>query len=235
MLPCSNPISRVLVGERSAMSAEQRYLDLLHEIAQLAQQCGRPKDEITLITVSKGHSWQEMFPFYNAGSRDFGESKYQEAAEKIAEAPTDIRWHLIGTLQRKKVAKVIGMFSLIHSVDTPELALKLAATAKEQSMQQSILLQVNTSGEESKHGLSPEAWREEVETLLMQPHLRVEGLMTMAPFTDDEKVIRRCFQRLREFRDELGLKHLSMGMSHDYRIAIEEGATLLRIGSALFE
>ncbi len=216
------------------MTPEQQYQNLLNKIADLAQKHNRSPKEITLVTVSKGHPWPNVQPFYHAGCRHFGESKLQEATEKIDQAPKDIHWHLIGTLQRKKVPKAVGTFSLIHSVDTPELALKVASVANERRIQQPVLLQVNTSGEETKHGLSPEAWRKEAEHLLNNKHLRIEGLMTMAPLTDDEKIIHNCFQQLRQFRDELKLKHLSMGMSHDYPIAIAEGATILRIGTALF-
>lgn len=216
------------------MTPGQRYLALQEEIVALARRHGRDPAEISLLAVSKGYSWPQVEASYQVGARDFGESRLQEATVKISAAPQDIRWHLVGTLQRKKVPKAVGMFSLIHSVDTPELAHKIALAAEERDTPQSILLQVNTSGEESKQGLSPDAWRKEVASVLENSFLRVEGLMTMAPLTEDETVIRRCFSQLRDFRDELGLGHLSMGMSQDYRLAIAEGATIIRIGTALF-
>ena len=216
------------------MTPGQRYLALRVEIAELAKKYERNPEDITLIAVSKGHPKEHLESIYQAGARDFGESRVQEASEKIAATPTDIHWHLIGTLQRKKVPKAVGAFSLIHSVDSPELANKIATIAKEQNKQQSILLQVNTSGEKSKHGLTPQGWRNAVQDLLKMPSIKIEGLMTMAPLTNDKAIIRHCFAELRAFRDELGLKHLSMGMSQDYSIAIAEGATMLRIGTTLF-
>lgn len=216
------------------------YRPLLAKIAEVAQACGRDPLAITLIAVSKGYPWEHVQPAYASGCRDFGESRLQEALPKISSAPLDIRWHLIGTLQKNKVRKAIGMFALIHSVDTPELAAKIDECSQEAGVVTPILLQVNTSGEATKHGLSEEQWQPHIETLLALPAVRIEGLMTMAPDVEDESVIRRCFGRLRQMRDHLSstfdcpFPHLSMGMSHDYRIAIEEGATLLRVGSALF-
>ena len=182
--------------------------------------------------------WEQVQPAYASGCRDFGESRLQDALPKISSAPPDIHWHLIGTLQKNKVRKAIGAFALIHSVDSPELAAKISECGQEAGIITPVLLQVNTSGETTKHGLSEEQWQPHLEMLLKLPFLRLEGLMTMAPFVEETDVIRRCFARLRQMRDRLALghpfRHLSMGMSHDYRIAIEEGATLLRIGTALF-
>lgn len=211
------------------------YSHILDEISETAMACGRAPKEITLIAVSKGYPWDVVEPAYASGCRDFGESRLQEALPKIDLAPADIRWHLIGTLQKNKVAKAIGIFSLIHSVDTPELATKISQCSEERGVITPILLQVNTSGETTKHGLSQEQWQPHLEALFQLPSIRIEGLMTMAPFVEDEKAIRNCFALLRKMRDKLNLQHLSMGMSHDYRIAIEEGATLLRIGTAIFK
>lgn len=211
------------------------YRHILDEISDIAQACRRDPKEITLVAVSKGFPWDAVEPAYHAGCRDFGESRLQEALAKIASAPVDIRWHLIGTLQKNKVAKAVGPFCLIHSVDTPELAAKIAQCSRERGVVTPILLQVNTSGEVAKHGLSEKLWQPHLEALLQLPAIRIEGLMTMAPFVEDEKEIRSCFARLRQMRDRYGLLHLSMGMSHDYRIAVQEGATLLRIGTALFK
>jgi pyridoxal phosphate enzyme (YggS family) len=148
----------------------------------------------------------------------------------------------VGTLQRKKAAKAVGHFALIHSVDSLELATKLSLVSGAEKRQTPVLLQVNVSGEATKHGLSMEQWRKELDQLLALPHLRIQGLMTMAPLTAGKSLIRSTFAQLRTFRDELcarvafpyELTHLSMGMTHDYKIAIEEGATLLRIGTAIF-
>lgn len=216
------------------------YQRILDHIVQVAKRSGRDPSTITLIAVSKGHPWNVFAPAYEAGCRDFGESRLIEAQAKMKEAPSDIRWHLIGTLQKNKVRKAIGSFALIHSVDTFELAEKISQCSEEAHLVTSILLQVNASGEATKHGLSPQEWQHYIEPLLALPAIRLEGLMTMAPLTDDEKIIRNCFSTLRIMRDTLAsqfkphpFRHLSMGMSHDYPIAIEEGATMLRIGTAL--
>lgn len=145
-------------------------------------------------------------------------------------------------MQSNKAAKAVSSFQLIHSVDTPALARKISQAGEARGFGTSILLQVNTSGEASKHGLSDEGWEAALPEMNQLPFLKIEGLMTMAPLTEDQTVIRTCFRNLRELRDQwstrmkdpAAFKHLSMGMSHDYLIAIEEGATLLRIGTAIF-
>lgn len=208
------------------------YKEIKEKVTQIAQDSSRDPKEITLITVSKGHPWQETTPIYQAGCRDFGENRIPEALAKIKDAPKDTKWHFIGHLQKNKVSKAIGPFVLIHSVDSIELAEHISHHSQQATT--SILLQVNTSGEQSKQGLTPKMWQKEFEKVARLPHLKIEGLMTMAPLTDDEKIIRTCFANLRKLKDELGLKHLSMGMSHDYPIAIQEGATLLRIGTAIY-
>lgn len=212
-----------------------RYKTLSDEVKRLATACGRNADEVTLIAVSKTYPVEAIMQVYQAGCRDFGESRVQEALQKLPGCPSDLRWHFIGTLQANKVRKVVGRFALIHSVDSPELASRISTCSVEADVTSRILLQVNTSGETSKHGLSIEAWKSEIDQVLTLPHVCIEGLMTMAPLTEDVDLIRSSMSRLRQFRDELGLKHLSMGMSHDYPIAIEEGATFLRIGTAIFE
>ena len=218
----------------------ENYQQLLNEIARLARACGRSSDSITLLPVTKNHTWEEILPLYQGGCRLFGENRLQEAAGKIAMAPKNCRWHMIGSLQRNKVKKALELFSWIHSVDTPELAQALSASAQSCEKTISVLLQVNTSGELSKHGLSPDEWRSYVRSVMRLPGLKWEGLMTIAPFVEDRARIRTCFSRLRQFRDLLqqeegmALPHLSMGMSHDYKEAIEEGATILRIGTLLF-
>lgn len=225
------------------MSVFENYQSIQQDIIATAQHYKRNPKDITLVAVTKGCPLHEMMPAYDAGCRNFGESRLQEALPKIFDAPHDIHWHLIGTLQKNKVRKAveIGRFTLIHSVDTPELAEKISEISLEHNFVTSILLQVNISGETSKHGLNIERWRYVFEALLKMPGIKIEGLMTMAPLIEDEKQIRGCFERLRKFRDELQAKtgkhlpHLSMGMSHDYRFAIAEGATLLRIGTKIFK
>lgn len=215
------------------MAVSDNYQNVKSQIVEAAQQCGRDPREITLVAVSKGYPWEHVQPLYQAGCRDFGESHVQDALQKMSGANSDIRWHFIGTLQKNKVNKVIGHFFLIHSVDSLELAQKISSSSQEKEVTTPILLQVNTSGESTKHGLTVEEWRRAFEIVIQLPAIRVEGLMTMAPFVQDEATIRRCFERLRKFKEELSLQHLSMGMSNDYKLAIAEGATILRIGSAL--
>lgn len=217
------------------------YKDIRKNVDAIAKGCGRDPQDVGIVVVTKYQTIDSMKEAYKDGVRDFGENRLQEAMGKIQEFP-DINWHLIGTLQSNKVSKVMGLFSLIHSVDTLALAEKISRECERQGREQRILLQVNTSGEASKHGMSPEEWRRALSAVLALPHIRIEGLMTMAPLVENKDVIRLCFKKLRllneEFRsvakDSTLFKHLSMGMSHDYPIAIEEGATLLRIGSAIF-
>lgn len=223
------------------MSKADSYIKIKQHIHSIAKGCGRDPKEITLITVSKTHPWEDIKVVYTAGCRDFGENRLQEALEKISDAPKDIHWHLIGTLQKNKVRKAIGEFSLIHSVDSLELAEKISECSQEADVVTSVLLQVNSSGEYTKHGLSCEEWRREFERVLSLPGIAVKGLMTIGPLSRDMALIRQSFRSLRELKEELQqvaegeatLEHLSMGMSNDYPIAIEEGATLLRIGSAI--
>lgn len=204
--------------------------------------CGRQPEEIELVTVSKNQSVENLRSVYAEGGRLFGENRLQEALPKISQLPLDCEWHFIGTLQKNKVKKAIAAFQLIHSVDSLELAMKISQESQLQGKTTSLLLQVNISGELSKHGQSAEEWEKKLEALNALPCLSVEGLMTMAPDTEEAQVCRACFRGLRELRDKwkkemkdpARFHHLSMGMSHDYLLAIEEGATLLRIGSAIF-
>jgi PLP dependent protein len=220
------------------MSVADNYLHVLDEIAKSAQRYNRNISDITLVSVSKGYNWQHVQPAYDLGCRNFGENRLQEALEKIPEAPTDINWHMIGTLQKNKVKSAIQAFSLIHSVDSFELAQIISDMSQQFGIKTPILLQVNTSDEKTKHGLSGQAWSEKLDILAGLQGIQIEGLMTIAPFIQDEVFIRRCFEKLRLLRDEfttvIPMHHLSMGMSNDYQWAIAEGATLLRIGTAIF-
>lgn len=224
------------------MSIANHYLAVLSDIEAAVKKSGREPSEVKLVAVTKGFPLEHVLPAYEAGAKIFGENRVQEALSKIEQAPSDLEWHLIGSLQKNKVRKAIGNFSLIHSVDSLELAQKISEISLEKKLVTRILLQSNTSGERSKHGLQPDEWMDVWSSMLEFEGIDVQGMMTIAPFVDDEKEIRQCFQDLRLLRDQLQkasgsryhLKHLSMGMSHDYRIAIEEGATLLRVGTAIF-
>jgi len=204
-------------------------------IEQTAISCGRKPQEITLIVVSKGQPIEAILKAYDAGVRDFGENRTKELLEKREKAPKDIRWHFIGSLQRKKVKEIIGKCALVHSVDSVRLAQEISKRSLLAGVVTPILLEANISGEESKHGLSAEDWELQISDIQNLEGIKIEGLMTMAPMTEDEDLVRNCFAGLKALRDKLGLRHLSMGMTHDYTIAIEEGATLLRVGTAIFE
>lgn len=225
------------------MRIEDHYQDIVRQVSEKAVACGRCPDEVSLITVTKTRPIESIQSVYGQGARDFGENRLQEALEKIPYLPSDCRWHFIGTLQSNKIGKVLSYFDLIHSVDSFVLAEKISQASLGKGCITSILLQVNTSGERTKHGLSGEEWEQVLEAVNSLSHIRIEGLMTMAPYTSDQAMIRACFRKLYQLReawhgrmrDPAAFRHLSMGMSNDYLIAIEEGATLLRIGSAIFE
>lgn len=224
------------------MTSSTHYRSIVEKVQEKVLACGRRPEGIEIVAVSKNISPELIGKAYFEGCRDFGESRVQEAMDKIPCLPNDCHWHFIGTLQKNKISKIIGLFDLIHSVDTPELAQKISQFSETRGIVTPILLQVNTSGEQSKHGLSAEAWQQSLESVNRLPSLCIKGLMTMAPLVEDEKVIRACFRKLRHLRDEWKsqmreperFQELSMGMTHDYLIAIEEGATLLRIGTAIF-
>lgn len=169
-----------------------------------------------------------------AGQTIFGESKVQEARAKAPIISGRARWHLIGHLQSNKARDAVVLFELIHSVDSVKLAEDVNKWAERSGKTQAILLEVNVSGESSKFGLKPEDLESTLKAVNQLPRLEVRGLMTVAPYAKEVEEARPYFRRLREWRDGLGLRDLSMGMSHDFEVAIEEGATLVRIGTAIF-
>jgi len=211
-------------------------------IAQAAERAGRDPAEITLVAVSKTKPVEFAEMAYNCGVTDFGENRVQEALPKIASwHPQDVRWHLIGHLQSNKAGKVVGPFALVHSVDSLHLAQTLSRHAQEQGVEIPILLQVNVAGEASKEGMSPDETPELARQIVALPALRVEGLMTIAPLVSDPEEVRPVFRALRQLRERLRAEvpasawaQLSMGMTDDYSVAIEEGATLVRVGRAIF-
>lgn len=224
------------------MTVVDRFDHVYRTIQEKSLACGREPQEVSLVVVTKTHSVNSISSLYQRGIRDFGESRLQEVVEKIPCLPIDCRWHFIGKLQGNKVAKAIPLFHLIHSVDSLKLAKQISEVSQDKGVTTSILLQVNTSGEKSKQGLPPDEWESVLDEMNALTHLKIEGLMTMAPLVEDKECIRQCFRSLSELRDKWKQRmrdpsvfyHLSMGMSHDYLIAIEEGATIVRIGSAIF-
>jgi pyridoxal phosphate enzyme (YggS family) len=209
----------------------ERVLERIHAAAE---RVARNASDITLVAVTKSVQPARIEQAIAAGLTVFGESRVQEARAKIPLLPGRARWHMIGHLQSNKARDAVALFELIHSVDSVKLATELNKWAERAGKTQPILLEVNLSGEASKFGFKPEDVEAALEQINKLPRLEVQGLMTIPPFTQDPQQARPFFRQLRQLRDRLGLPHLSMGMSHDFEIAIEEGATILRIGTALF-
>lgn len=219
-------------------------LRVRESIADTARACTRSSDAIRLIAVSKGHSKDAIAAAIAAGQKDFGENTTQDALLKISRIPDpSIHWHFIGHLQTNKAKFIPGNFSWLHSLDSLELARKLFRRARDQSADINILIEVNVTRDPKKHGIAPEALPDFIEKYLREDFtaLPLRGLMTIGPHDAPEKDIRACFAELRQLRDasqqQFGLKdfaELSMGMSDDYVEAIKEGATMVRVGTAIF-
>ena len=228
------------LSQKTELSLQERLLKVQERIAAAAHRSGRDLSSIELIAVSKTYPAEKIRELMDEGVTLFGESRLQEALSKIPLLPARLRWHYIGHLQTNKVRKALPLFELFHSVDTLELAMEIDRIAAERGLFPRVLLEVNVSGEGSKYGFSSKVLEPSLEQLLALPRLQVEGFMTMAPITSDPETTRPFFAHLRELRDHLAsqsgipLSTLSMGMSNDYEIAIEEGATLVRVGSAIF-
>lgn len=204
------------------------------EIAQAAKRSGRTPDQIRIIAVTKTVDVEQVRAAAALGLHEFGENRFQEARDKVNALP-GLTWHFIGHLQSNKVRDVINSFSLIHSLDRLSLAEAIQRWGERLDRHVSVLVQVNVSGEDSKYGVDPEGLPDFLAVLRDFDRIRVEGLMTMAPWVDDPEAVRPVFRRLRQLRDAGGGgAELSMGMTNDYAVAIEEGATMVRIGSALF-
>lgn len=210
------------------------------EIAEKCLKIGRNPAEVTLIAVSKTYGYESVLDAISCGQKDFGENWAQELVEKYDFVPKDVSWHFIGHLQTNKAKYVVPRAEFIHSVDKLKLAEEIVKIAQKQNKSQKILLEIKTSEEATKYGFTSENEIEEIaEFCKTNPNINLVGLMTMAPFTEEEKKIRQSFTQLRLLKDELnrkglGLKELSMGMTGDFEIALEEGATMLRIGTAIF-
>lgn len=221
----------------SVASALSEIRTLIDEAALNAE---RDPASVRLVAVSKTHGAEAVAAAADAGQRLFGESRVQEARDKIPHCPPGLEWHFIGHLQRNKVRQALPLFSLFHSIDSGPLAAAIDRIAGETGAQVRGLIEVNISGEDTKHGFPPERLRSEFAALSGFRHLRILGLMTMAPYSDNPEDARPVFRALRELRDELQSSHetplpeLSMGMSGDFGPAIGEGSTLVRIGTAIF-
>ncbi|MBN1688659.1 MAG: YggS family pyridoxal phosphate-dependent enzyme [Candidatus Omnitrophica bacterium] len=223
-------------------TAQQKIKALDRAIGEAARSCGRDPQEIRAILVTKTVPPQDILTVCKAGFKEFGENRVQELIKKKEELPPEIQWHLVGHLQTNKVKYVVGHVALIHSLDRLELFEEIEEQAvKKNAGEVSCLIQVNSSGEATKYGLAPERVISFVQGLPVSQVVKIRGLMTIGPFTEDDGCIRKAFRLVRDLQGELQRRFpdrdwgiLSMGMSQDYRIAIEEGANLLRIGTLFF-
>ena len=206
------------------------------------ERAGRQRNEVTLIAVSKTKPVSMIEELLPGGTRDFGENKVQELCDKYEQLPKDIRWHLIGHLQRNKVKYVVDKACLIHSVDSLRLAQTISEEAGKKGVNVPVLIEVNVAGEESKFGVKPEETEELVRQLAQLPGISVRGLMTIAPYVEDPEENRVHFSNLKKLSvdikkkniDNVSMSVLSMGMTGDYEVAIEEGATMVRVGTGIF-
>ena len=211
-------------------------------IEQACKNAGRSRDEVTLIAVSKTKPVEMLQEIYDENIRDFGENKVQELCSKMGQLPSDIRWHMIGHLQRNKVKYIVGKVELIQSVDTYRLAEEINIQAKKQNVIVPILVEVNIAHEESKFGISAEDAILLVEEISKLENIRIKGLMTIAPYVENPEDNRLYFRKIKQLSvditnkniDNVFMEILSMGMTGDYMVAIEEGATMVRVGTGIF-
>lgn len=216
------------------MDIEANVREVHRRIARACERSHRLPGEITLVVVTKEVGISAIRAAFECGIRDFGENRVQEAENKIAQLSDlkpEVTWHMVGHLQSNKAKTAIELFDIIHSVDSIKLA-EILSRRLEKTL--TVLLQVNVSGEATKGGFAINEVGAAVEEIRQLPNLKVLGLMTIAPLVADIEETRPVFRKLRELRDSLGLEHLSMGMTDDFEVAVEEGATMLRIGRAIF-
>ena len=221
---------------------KEQLEEVRKNIEAACKRAGRDPKEVTLIAVSKTKPVPMLEEAYEAGARDFGENKVQEIVQKKPELPEDIRWHMIGHLQRNKVKYIVGKVELIHSVDTYRLAEEINIQAKKQNVIVPILVEVNIAHEESKFGISAEDAILLVEEISKLENIRIKGLMTIAPYVENPEDNRLYFRKIKQLSvditnkniDNVFMEILSMGMTGDYMVAIEEGATMVRVGTGIF-
>jgi pyridoxal phosphate enzyme (YggS family) len=228
--------------ERVSLSITENLATIRDRITRAARRVRRDPNEVTVVAVTKTVAAGRIREAIEAGVEVVGENRIQEAQAKIKEIGKGVEWHLIGHLQTNKAGLAVALFDLIHSVDSLRLAEALNREAEKRSKRVPLLLQVNISGEESKFGVAEDEVLDLMRSISGMEHLEVLGLMTIPPYSDDPEKGRSIYKRLREIREEMAveslprcrMRHLSMGMSHDYEVAVEEGATLVRIGTFLF-
>ena len=224
------------------MSVYENYLEVEKKVQEACKRAGRNREEVTLIAVSKTKPVSMIEELLPHGVVDFGENKVQELTAKYEVLPKDLNWHLIGHLQRNKVKYIIDKACLIHSVDSIRLAETISQEAVKKNVTASILVEVNVAEEESKFGVTSEETEKLVEEISKLPNIEVKGLMTIAPFVENSEENRLVFRNLRNLSVDIAAKKfnnvtmnvLSMGMTGDYEVAIEEGATMVRVGSGIF-
>lgn len=232
------------MSEIGGIKVAERFAKVKARVAAAAEECGRNPEEVTLIAISKTHPASVVKELIDLGATDLGENRVQEAETKIPEVGrTTARWHLVGHLQANKARRALNLFDVIHSLDSIELARRLDRLCVEVRRESlPLLIQVDLGHEETKTGVDENELKQLVEVVQQLERLELIGLMTLPPFFEDPKQARPYFRRLRELRDELAGKgafgersgELSMGMTHDFAVAIEEGATMVRIGTAIF-
>lgn len=212
------------------------------KIQAACERAGRDRSEVTLIAVSKTKPVEDLMEIYDAGVRTFGENKVQEMCEKMERMPEDIKWHMIGHLQRNKVKYIVGKVALIHSVDSFRLAEEINIQAKKRGIVVPILVEVNIAEEETKFGVTRDDAIELVKQIATLDGIQIKGLMTIAPYVVDSEENRGFFRKIKELSidimnqniDNVGMDVISMGMTGDYEVAIEEGATMVRVGTGIF-
>ncbi len=224
------------------MSLAENLKHVRGRIAGAAERAGRSASDVTIVAVTKTFGPERVEEAVREGVLDVGENRIQEFLEKSERVSLDCRWHLIGHLQTNKVSKAVGRFALIQSVDSLKVAGKLSRVGGERGVTTDILIEVNTSGEESKHGFNPDETVDAFGKIFRLPALSIRGLMTVGPWVEDETVVAAAFGRLRRLKEEVErsasegfvLEHLSMGMSDDFELAVREGSTMVRLGRVLF-
>lgn len=220
----------------------EQYLEVEERVKQACLRAGRKREDVTLVAVSKTKPLPMLLDAYEAGARDFGENKVQEILEKSPGMPGYARFHMIGHLQRNKVRQVIGKTVLIHSVDSLRLARQIEEESARAGLVTPVLLEINVAREESKFGFFVEEVEKALEEIALFSHMRVKGFMTIPPFVENPEQNRKVFQDLFQLSvdiaskniDNMSMDVLSMGMSGDYEVAIEEGATIVRVGTSIF-
>lgn len=219
---------------------QNRIMRVKERIAAACERCGRDPDEIMIVAVSKQFPMAAVRDAFSWGMTVFGENRVQEAETKIVHGPVGVQWHMVGRLQSNKARQAVVMFNVLHSIDSARLLDRVSKVAVEEGRVVDILLQVNVSGESQKAGAAPSEVERLVQMATKARGVRLQGLMTIGPMMGGPDAARRCFAVLRDARDRIEqslrvrLPHLSMGMSSDYEVAVEEGATMLRLGTAIF-